>query len=149
MPFDLTNALATFMRVMNDVLRRFLYDFVIVYLNDILIFNKSRDEHVMHVNKVLDVLRKEQLFLKMSKCEFGKTYLVYLGHIVGGGELKIHPSKVEVILNWTKPNTIIEVRIFLGVAQYWRKFIANFSSIDAPLHALTSVKKVFHWEDVQ
>jgi len=69
----------------------------------------------MHVNKVLDVLRKEQLFLKMSKCEFGKTSLVYLGHIVGGCELKIDPSKVEVILNWPKPNTIIEVRIFLGV----------------------------------
>jgi hypothetical protein len=149
MPFGLTNAPATFMRVMNDVLRPFLDDFVIVYLDDILIFSKSRDEHVMHVNKVLDVLRKEQLFLKMSKCEFGKTSLVYLGHIVGGGELKIDPSKVEVILNWPKPNTVTEVRSFLGATQYWRKFIANFSSIAAPLHALTSVKKVFHWGDVQ
>jgi len=101
------------------------------------------------VNKVLDVLRKEQLFLKMSKCEFGKTYLVYLGHIIGGGEMKIDPSKVEVILNWPKPNTITEVRSFLGAAQYWRKFIANFSSIAVPLHALTSVKKFFHWGDVQ
>ena len=80
----------------------------------------------------------------MSKCEFGKTYLVYLGHIVGGGEMKIDPSKVEVILNWPKPNTVTEARSFLGVAQYWRKFIANLSSIATPLHALTSVKKVFH-----
>ena len=85
----------------------------------------------------------------MSKCEFGKTSLVYLGHIVGGGELNIDPSKVEVILNWPKPNTVTEVRSFLGAAQYWRKFIANFSSIAALLHALTSVKKVFHWGDVQ
>jgi len=77
MPFGLTNAPTTFMRVMNDVLRTFLDDFFIVYLEDILIFNKSRDEHVMHVNKVLDVLRKEQLFLKMSKCEFGKTCSVF------------------------------------------------------------------------
>ena len=82
------------MRVMNDVLRPFLDEFVIIYLNDILIFNKSQEEHVMHVNKVLDVLRKEKLFLKMSKCEFGKTSLVYLGHIIGGGELKIDTSKV-------------------------------------------------------
>ena len=84
----------------------------------------------------------------MSKCEFGKTSLVYLEHIVGGGELKIKPSMVEVILNWPKPNTVTKVRIFLGVANYWRKLIANFSSIAAPLHALTSVKKVFHWGDL-
>ena len=106
MPFSVTNDPTTFMRVMNDVLRPFKDDRVIVYLNDILIFNKLRDEHVMHVNKVLDVLRKEQLFLKMLKCEFGKTSLVYLGHIVGGGESEIDPSKVEVILNWLKPNTV-------------------------------------------
>ena len=75
----------------------------------------------------------------------GKTSLIYLGHIVGGGELKIDPSKVKVILEWSRPSTVIEVRSFLGVAQYWRKFIANFSSIAAPLHAVTSVKKVFQW----
>lgn len=74
---------------------------------------------------------------------------MYLGHIFGGGELKIYLSKVEVIRNWSKPNTVTEVRSFLGEAQHWRKFIANFSSIAAPLHALTSVKKVFHWGDVQ
>jgi len=89
--------------------------------------------------------RKEQLFLKMSKCEFGKTSLLYLGHIVGGGELKIDPSKFLVIMNWPIPKSVIEVRSFLGAAQYWRKFIANFSSIAAPLHALTSMKVVFQW----
>jgi hypothetical protein len=145
MPFGLCNAPATFMRVMNDVLRPFLDECVIVYLNDILIFIKSREEHVKHVKQVLDVLRKEKLFLKMSKCEFGKTSLIYLWHIVGGGELKIDPSKVKVILEWPKPNNVTEVRIFLGAAQYWRKFIANFSSIATPLHAVTSVKQVFQW----
>ena len=99
------NSLATFMRFMNNVLRPFLDDFNIVYLDDIFIFRKSRDEHVMHVNKVLDVLKKEQLFLKMLKCEFGKTTLVYLGHVVGGGEMNIEPSKVELIVNFTNPNT--------------------------------------------
>jgi hypothetical protein len=145
MPFGLCNALATFMRVMNDVLRPFLDDCVIVYLDDILIFSKSLEEHVKHVKQVLDVLRKEKLFLKMSKCEFGKTSLIHLGHIFGGGELKIDPSKVKVILEWPKPNNVTEVRSFLGETQYWRKFIANFSSIAAPLNVVTSVKKVFQW----
>jgi hypothetical protein len=135
------------MGVMNDFLMTFIDDCVIVYLDDILIFSKSREEHVKHVKQVLDVLRKENLFLKMSKCEFGKTSIIYLGHIVGGGELKIDPSKVKVILEWPKPSNVTEVRSFLGATQYWRKFIANFSSIATPLHAVTSVKQVFQWGD--
>ena len=116
MPFDLCNAPSTFTRVMNDVLRSFLDEFVIVYLDDILIFNKSREEHVKHVRKVLDIMRKTQFFLKMSKCEFGKTSLVYLGHIVGGCEPKIDSSKVSIIMNCPKPKLVIEVRSFLGIA---------------------------------
>ena len=96
-----------------------------------------------HVKQNLDVLKKENLYVKLSKCEFGKTSLNYLGHIVGGGELKIDPSKVEVIVNWPKPKSATKFRSFLGATQYWRKFIANFSLIAAPLHALTSVKQVF------
>jgi hypothetical protein len=113
MPFGLCNSPATFMRVMNDVLRSFFDDCVIVYLDDILKFRKSHEEHVMHVKQVLDFLKKEKMFLKMSKCEFGKTSLIYMGHIVGGGELKIDPSKVKVILDWPKPKNETEVRIFL------------------------------------
>jgi hypothetical protein len=116
---------------------------MIVYLDDILIFRKSCEENVTHVNKFLDILKKENLFLNMSKCEFGKTSLIYLGNIVGEGELKIYPSKDKVILDWPQPNNVTEVRIFLGEAQYWRKFIANFSSIAAPLHAITNIKKFF------
>jgi hypothetical protein len=81
----------------------------------------------------------------MPKCDFGKTSLVYLGHIFGGGELKIYPSKFKVILDWVNPNNVTEVRIFLRETHYWIKFIANFSSITAPLHAVTSIKKVFQW----
>jgi hypothetical protein len=90
-------------------------------------------------------LEKEKLYINKSKCEFDKTSLVYLGYIVGNGQLKIDPSKLEVIVNWPKPNTTIEVKSFLGVVQYWRKFIANFSFIAAHLHVLISVKQVFQW----
>jgi hypothetical protein len=85
------------------------------------------------------------LYVKLSKCEFGKTTPVYLGHIVGGGELKINPSKIDVIVNWAKPKSVTEIQIFSDAFQYWRRFISNFSFIASPLHALTSVKNTFHW----
>ena len=78
------------------------------------------------MKQVLEVLQREKLYLKISKCEFGKTSLVYLGYIIGGGQLKIDPTKVEVIVKWPRPQNVTEVRSFLGAVQYWRKFIANF-----------------------
>ena len=111
-PFGLCNAPTTFMRVMNDVFRPFIDDFVIAYLDDILIFSRTWEENVKHVHKVLDVLIREKLYLNMLKCEFGNTSLVYLGYISGGGELKMNPSNVEVIVNYTKQNNVTNVRIF-------------------------------------
>ena len=95
MPLRICNVPSTFLRVMNDAFRPFIDDFLIVYLEDILIFNKSWEDHVNHASKVLDVLKKEKLCLKMSKSEFGKTCLVYLGYIVAGGELKLIPLKLN------------------------------------------------------
>jgi hypothetical protein len=149
MPFGLCNAPITFMRVMDDVFKPFQDEFVIVYLDDILIFSGTWDEHVRHVKKVLDTLQREKLYVKFSKREFGKTALVYLGHIVRGGQLKIDPSKIDVIVNWPKPKSVTKVRSFLGVVQYWKRFISNFSFIAAPLHALISVKNTFQWEGKQ
>ena len=140
MPLRLCNVPTTFMRVMNDLFRPTIDEFVLVYLDDILIFSKSWNEHVCHVKEVLDVLKNEKLYVKLSKCEFGKTSLVYLGHIVGHGQLKIDPSKVEAIVNWPKPTSVTEVRSFFRAVQYWRRFITNFSIIAAPLDALKSVK---------
>ena len=117
MSFGLCNAPITFMCVMNDVSKPFLDDFVIAYLDDILIFSGTWDEHVRHVKKVLDTLQRENLYVKLSKCEFGNTALVYLGHILGG-QLKIDPSKIDVIVNWSEPKSVIEVRSFLGAVQY-------------------------------
>ena len=90
-------------------------------------------------------MKREKIYVKLSKFEFGKTSLNYLGHIVGNGELKIDPSKVVVIVNWPKPKSATEVRSFLGAAKYWRKFISNFSTIAAPLHDLIGLNKVFQW----
>ena len=117
-PFWLCNVPSIVMRAMNDFCRPFIDDFVIVYLDDILIFSQTWEEHVKHVKHVLDVLVRKKLYLNMSKCEFGKTSLVYIGYIVGGGELKIDPSKVEVIVNWPKLNNVTYVRSFLGATQY-------------------------------
>ena len=145
MPFRLCNTPATCMRVMNDLFQPFIDEFVLLYLDDILVFSQKWNEHVCHVKKVLDVLKKEKLYVKLSKCEFWKTSLVYLGHIVGHGQLKVDPSKVETIVNWPKPTSVAKVHSFLGAVQYWGRSITNFSIIAAPLHALTSVKQVFQW----
>jgi hypothetical protein len=115
MSFGLCNALITFMRVMNDVSRPFLDDFVIVYLDDILIFSGTWDEHVRHAKQVLDTLQMEKMYVKLSKCEFDKTALVYLGHIIGGGQFKIDPSKIDVLVNWPELKSVTEVQSFLGV----------------------------------
>jgi hypothetical protein len=120
MPFGLCNAPKTFMRVMNDVFRQNIDDFFIVYLDKIFIFIQIWEDHIKHVKIVFELLKKEKLYIKLSKCEFGKNYLVYLGYIVGNGQLKIDPAKVEVIVKWPKPTTPTEVRILLGVVQYWR-----------------------------
>lgn len=143
MPFVLCNTPTTFMRVMNDVFRPFLDKFVIFYLDDILVFSSRLEEYVKHVKWVFYVLQREKLYLKLSKCEFLKTSIVYLGYIVGGGHLKIDPAKIDVIIKWPSPQNVAEVRSFLHVVQYWRNFISHFYFIASPLHALTSSKVSF------
>jgi hypothetical protein len=145
MSFGLCNSPTTFMRVTNIVFRPFLDDFVILYLEDILIFRGTWDEHVRHVKKVLDNLEREKLYVKFSKCEFGNTALVYLAHIVGGGQLKIDHSNIHVIVNWPEPKSVTEIHSFLGEVQYWRRFISNFSFIETHLLALINVKNNFQW----
>ena len=123
MPFGLTNVPRTFMRLMNEVLKEFLGKFFIVYLDDILIFSKTLEEHLIHIFKVFDKLREEKLLINLKKCSFVKKELVYLGFVVSAEGQKMDPKKVKAILEWPTPRRVIEVRSFHGLISFYRKFI--------------------------
>ena len=145
MPFGLTNAPAVFQALVNDVLRDMLNRFVFVYLDDILIFSKSREEHVSHVQAVLQRLLENSLFVKAEKCEFHASSVSFLGYIVAPGSLQMDPSKVSAVTSWPIPDSRKHLQRFLGFANFYRRFIRNYSTVAAPLTALTSTKVPFHW----
>ena len=133
MPFGLTNAPATFQNLMNDVLRPFLDKFVIVYLDDILIFSETPEEHTDHVRQVLQKLRDTELFAKAEKCEFGKSEVEFLGYVVSPGGVRMDPKKVEAVTDWPVPRSVKELQTFLGFINFYRRFIWNFAKTAAPL----------------
>jgi hypothetical protein len=139
MSFGLTNALSTFMRLMNEFLKDFIKKFVIVYLDDILIFSKTKAEHLKHLATVMQRLQQEKLLINMKKSSFMKTELIYLGSVVSADKLRMDPDKVEAIKNWPSPKSIFEVLCFHGLASFYRKFIRNFSGISALM--MDTVKK--------
>jgi hypothetical protein len=129
MPFGLTNAPAFFMNLMNKVFMEELDKFVIVFIGDILIYSKSREDHEHHLRIVLGRLRAHQLYAKLSKCEFWLEKIAFLGHILTAEGIEVDPSKVEAVSKWKQPSNVSEVRSFLGMAGYYRRFIKGFSSI--------------------
>ena len=137
MPFGLCNAPATFQTLMNETLRPHLGKIVVVYLDDILIFSDTEDEHYEHLEEVLKCLKEQRLYAKPKKCIFVTTELEFCGHIIGNGEVRPVPAKLEAITGWPKPTNVSEVRRFLGLATYYRRFVRGFSKIAAPLHDLT------------
>ena len=149
MPFGLTNAPATFQRLMNKVFREEIGKFVAVYLDDIIIFSVTFEEHIQHLQQIFQQLRKAGLKLGRDKCEFGKTELAFLGHIVSGNGIAPDPSKIEKIRDFPIPKTLTELRGFLGLASYYRRFIQNFSTIAAPLHRLLRKDVFYEWTEVQ
>ncbi|GKB49849.1 putative reverse transcriptase domain-containing protein, partial [Tanacetum coccineum] len=120
MPFGLTNAPAIFMDLMNSICRSYLNKFMIVFIDDILIYSKTQEEHVEHLRLVLELLKKEKLYAKFSKCEFWLREVQFLGHVINGNGIHVDPSKIEAVKNWKAPRTLTEVRSFLGLAGYYR-----------------------------
>jgi hypothetical protein len=129
MPFGLTNAPTTFMRMMDDILRPFTNTFVVVYLDDILIYNKTWDEHLQHIQQVLHTLRQHKLYVNLEKCSFGMDRVHYLGYIIDQHGVHVDPAKIQVIRDCPAPTTLTELRSFLGLANFYRRFVLSFSHI--------------------
>ena len=145
MPFGLTNAPAVFQRFIDHILSEFIYKFVVVYLDDILIYSKSLDEHRTHVAQVLKVLQENYLVVKLEKCIFHVPEIEFLGHIVSGTYVKTDPKKIKAVKEWPEPKSVKEVQSFLGLCNYYRRFIKNFSLIASPLFQLIRKNSKFFW----
>ncbi|GKF24909.1 putative reverse transcriptase domain-containing protein, partial [Tanacetum coccineum] len=149
MPFGLTNAPAVFMDLMNRVCKPYLDKFVIVFIDDILIYSKNKQEHEEHLKIILELLKKEELYAKFSKCEFWIPKVQFLGHVIDNKGIHVDPAKIESVKDWASPKTPTEIRQFLGLAGYYRRFIEGFSKIAKPMTKLTQKKVKFEWGDKQ
>jgi hypothetical protein len=145
MPFGLTNAPAFFMNLMNMVFMEELDKFVVVFIDDILIYSKNREDHKRHLRTILGKLRAHQLYAKLSKCEFWLETIAFLEHILTAEGIEVDPSKVEALSKWRQPSNVSEVRSFLGMAGYYRRFIKGFSSIARPMTELLKRYHKFVW----
>jgi len=149
LPFGLTNAPALFMALMNRVFQPYLDKFVVVFIDDILVYSNSFEEHEEHLRQTLQTLRDHQLYAKLSKCEFWLKRVTFLGHVICHFSRRCFcsPQKVEAVLKWERPTSVTEMRSFLGLAGYYRRFIEGFSLIATPLTQLTRKNKKWVWSE--
>jgi hypothetical protein len=145
MSFGLTNAPAYFMYLMNKIFMEYSDKFVVVFIDDILIYSKNEEEHEEHLRLVLQKLREHELYAKFTKCEFWLREVSFLGHIITNGGIAVDPSKVSDVLKLEPPRTVSEIRTFLGLAGYYRRFIEGFSKIVKPLTTLIEKDREFKW----
>ena len=146
LPFGLTNAPATFQSCMNHIFQKQLRKFLLLFFDDLLIYSKSWVEHLQHIEEVLSILESESLFIKASKCEFGLEEILYLGHKFSAKGVSMDEEKVKAIREWPKPKTLTQLRGFLGLCSYYRRFVKNFSKLASPLTDLTK-KGNFGWNE--
>ena len=137
MSFGFTNAPAAFMDLMNRVFEEYLDKFVIVFIDDILVYSRTKQEHEVHLRLVLQRLQEKKLYAKFKKCEFWLEKVSFLGHMVSREGISVDPSKVEAVSQWKRPNNATEIRSFLGLAGYYRRFVEGFSRVAQPLTQLT------------
>ena len=147
MPFRLTNAPAAFMDLINRVFNSYLDKFMIVFIDDILVYSGSPEEHAKHFRTVLQILQKRQLYAKFSKCQFWLDKVAFLGHVILAEGISVDPQKIEAIVIWKPPTNVSEVRSFLGLAGYYRKFVEGFLKIATPLTNLLKKDQKFEWSD--
>lgn len=145
MPFGLTNAPAMFMDMMNRIFKSFLDQFVIVFIDDILVYSKNNVNHAVHLRIILELLREHKLFAKFSKCEFLLQKITFLGHIISGEGIYVDSEKVKVVVEWPRPTSVTEVKSFLGLVGYYRRFVRGFSQIALSLSKLTRKDVKFEW----
>ncbi|GJX11263.1 putative reverse transcriptase domain-containing protein [Tanacetum coccineum] len=149
MSFGLTNVPAVFMDLMNRVCKPYLDKFVIVFIDDILIYSHNKEEHANHLRIILELLKKEKLYAKFSKCDFWIHIVQFLGHLIDNQGLHVDPAKIEAVKNWTSPTTPTKIRQFLGLAGYYQRFIKDFSKIAKSLTELTQKNKKYIWGEDQ
>nr|ADB85398.1 putative retrotransposon protein [Phyllostachys edulis] len=148
MPFGLTNAPATFQCLMNSIFAQYLRRFILVFFDDILIYSKNDEEHQEHLTIVLGLLRQHQLFAKLNKCVFAVSQVTYLGHVISGDGVATDPDKISTIVEWPKPQDLTQLRSFLGMTGYYRRFIRHYGVICRPLYDMLR-KGGFDWKDPQ
>ena len=147
MPFGMTNASTAFMDLMNHVSRQYVDEFVIVFIDHILLYSNDREDHDTHLRVVLETLRKEQLYAKLSKREFWLREVSFLGHIISEKGIQVDPKKIEVIIEWKPPRNVMEVRSFLGLAGYYKRFVKGFSMTAASMTRLLQKNVRFEWSE--
>ena len=148
MPFRLTNMPAAFMDLMHRVFQPYLDQFVVVFVDDTMIYSKSEEEHEDYLRVVLQVLRDHQLYAKFNKCEFCLTEVKFLGHVMSNSGVSVDPEKVEAVMSWERSKLVFEIRNFLGLTGYYKRFIENFSWLADPMTKLTRKKVKFEWNDL-
>ena len=148
MPFGLTNAPATFNRMMDNLFRAHR-GYIGVFSDDVVVYSKSIEDHMLHLREVFEVLRAHKLYINLKKSEFFVEEIQYLGHIISKNGIQMDPKKLEVIKEWPVPKNIHELRSFFGMCAYYRRFIAHFSSIAGPLHDLTKKNVRYVWTEKQ
>jgi hypothetical protein len=142
MSFGLTNAPSYFMYLMNTVFMEYLDKFIVVFINDILVYSRSEEEH-LHL--ALQKLQEQRLYAKLSKCEFWTKRVAFLGHVISKGGISVDPSKVQDVFSWNAPMSVGNIRSFFGLAGYYRRFIEGFSKIIKPMTELLKKDKKFEW----